>query len=75
MGTSQMLTCASFGCYGGGGATQNLFSLKNETKELIHELKVGAVYGVLSLYYRIIIAGAAVGVARHPGGVCGFRGV
>ena len=43
MGTSQMLTCASFGCYGGGGATQNLFSLKNETKELIHELKVGVV--------------------------------
>ena len=47
MGTSQMLTCASFGCYGGGGATQNLFSLKNETKELIHELKVGVVWCII----------------------------
>ena len=36
-----MFQCSdySLGCYSGGGATQNFFSLKNETYELIHELK------------------------------------
>ena len=32
-------TCGSITCYSNGGAVQNLFSLKNETSELIHELK------------------------------------
>ena len=34
-----MLVCALHGCYGGGGAVQNLNSRKNETYALIHELK------------------------------------
>ena len=39
LGTNPMLVCALHGCYGGGGAVQNLNSRKNETYALIHELK------------------------------------
>ena len=39
--TSSMITQGNFGYYSGGGATQNLHSLKNETKMIIHELKEG----------------------------------
>ena len=39
LGTNPMLVCALHGCYGGGGAVQNLNSRKNESYALVHELK------------------------------------
>ena len=58
-----MLVCALHGCYGGGGAVQNLNSRKNETYALIHELKARKIT-IISLLCLILVFQESLWVSR-----------